>query len=191
MRRCASPYETVTDVTASLSSRAAASARASSSTFLPFATDSGSTVSAGGVDTAVPSSATVRVPVSVLRVAAAAATAADRSAFGREVGGVREPGRVAAHDTDAGAALATGDELLGATLVVSCARGAAVLDEDLGEVTALAQCLVEGRSEDVGFDHRLPTVACPHRFLTGPSIGHCRRAACPQRERLPIVRACV
>ena len=79
MRRWASAYETVTDVIASLSSRAAASARASSSTFLPFSTDlrqHGRRPAAS--DTAVPSSATVRVPLPVPRVAAAAAAAADR-----------------------------------------------------------------------------------------------------------------
>ena len=64
---------------------------------------------------------------------------------GGQVGGVREAGRVAPHDPDAGAAFAPGHELFDAAVVEAGARRAPVLDEDLGEVAAVAQRVVERR----------------------------------------------
>ena len=86
----------------------------------------------------------------------------------REVGGVREPGRVAAHDADAGAAFAAGDELLGAAVVEAGARGAPVLDEHLGEVAAVAQRVFERRTQDIGFEHEIPSICMPTYGLNGP-----------------------
>ena len=67
-----------------------------------------------------------------------------------EVGGVREPGRVAAHNADAGAALATGDELLDLGVVETRGRTATVFREHLGEVAAAAQRGLE-RALENGF----------------------------------------
>ena len=53
-----------------------------------------------------------------------------------------------------GAAVATRDELLDATVVEAAARRAPILDEHLGEVAAVAQRVVERRLQHVVFDHR-------------------------------------
>ena len=71
----------------------------------------------------------------------------------RQVGGVREAGRLAAHDPDPGTAVASRHQLLDAAVVEPGARRAPILDEDLGEVTASTQGCREGPLEYVGFDH--------------------------------------
>ena len=151
MRRRASAYDAVTDVIALPCSRAAASALRSSSTLRALLDRLGqrSTSSADRDGVAGGSSATTCV---------AAATAARRAGRGlgrvqqsvrREVGGVREAGRVAAHDAEPGAAVAAGDELLDPAVVETSARRPPILDEHLGEVAAAAQRVVERRLQDV------------------------------------------
>ena len=55
-----------------------------------------------------------------------------------EVGGVGESGRLTTHDADARAALAARHEFLDLAVVEARRRGATVLREHLGEVTAVA-----------------------------------------------------
>ena len=69
--------------------------------------------------------------------AAAASAAACESGFA-EVGGVGEPGGVAAHDPDPRAPLAPGHELLDLGVVEPRRRQAPILGEHLGEVAAVA-----------------------------------------------------
>ena len=73
----------------------------------------------------------------------------------REVGRVREPRRVAAHDADPRAPFPAGDELLGAAVVEAGARRAPVLDEHLREVAAVAQRVFECRAQDIGVEHEI------------------------------------
>src|SRR5262249_40874491 len=98
-----------------------------------------------------------------------------REALGREVRGVREAGRVAAHHAQSGAAVASGYELLDAPVLVARVRRTAVLDEHLGEVAAAAQRAFERCLEDVSIDQR----------ITLGSRSWCRAAA-----RLSIVSPC-
>ena len=111
-----------------------------------------------------------RGPAGQCDLAHSAATGSGRRGrgFGRlreaglaEVGGVREPGRVAAHDPDARAAQATGGELLDAPVVESAAAAQAILGEHLGEVAAAAERGLEGALEH----GRLDQLCCHrHRF---------------------------
>src|SRR5207248_2359244 len=67
-----------------------------------------------------------------------------------------EPGRVATHDADAGAAVEPRSELLDAAVVESGRRAPLVLGEHLGELATAAQCRPEDALEDGLFDHGLP-----------------------------------
>ena len=86
--------------------------------------------------------------------------AASRRPSAREIGGVREAGRVAAHDADAGAAVAARDELLDLASSNRALDDAPVLDEHLGEVAAAAQCVVQRAFENTLFDHVASVTAC-------------------------------
>ena len=121
-----------------------------------FSTVSGRIVRSEGWWAACGVSSTTRVPAVSLRAAPAAASAARRKPVRREVGGVREPGRLAPHDADPGAAFPARHELLGAAVVEAGTRGAPVLDEHLGEVAAVAQRVFERRTEHIGFEHGDP-----------------------------------
>ena len=66
---------------------------------------------------------------------------------------MREAGGLAAHDAQPGAAVASRNELLDAAVVEATTRRTAVLDEDLGEVTAASQCLVKCVLEKLAIDH--------------------------------------
>ena len=76
-----------------------------------------------------------------------------------QVGGVGEAGGVADDDPDAGAAVAPGGQLLDLAVVEPGGRRPPVLDEDLGEVAASAQCGPENALDDRGVEHRGPFTA--------------------------------
>ena len=78
-----------------------------------------------------------------------------QAGFG-EIGGMGEAGGVADDDADAGAPVAPGAQLLDSTVVESGRRGPPVLDEDLREVTAGAQCRAENALNYGGIEHRTP-----------------------------------
>lgn len=65
--------------------------------------------------------------------------------FRREIGSVCETGRLAAYDSQARTAIATGDQFFDSTIVETSARRAPILYEHLGEVTPIAQGAIEGR----------------------------------------------
>ncbi len=143
----------MTDVTALPVSRAAASARASSSTLRRFSTVSGRTTLASIGLVAVARSATVsRAAASTPGRAGGRGLGRLQESLGREIGGVREAGRIAPNDAQAGAPVATGDELLDPTVVETTARRAPILDEDLREITAAAQRVVERGLQHIVFD---------------------------------------
>ena len=145
MRRCASAYDAVTDVIAPPCSRAAASASAEQLDL------------AGLLDglrrdrrrRGARRGGRWRRERDRAHAAATAArggrgrVARGEQALGREVGGVREAGGVAAHDAQAGAAIAARHELLDAAVVEAGARRAPILHEHLGEVAAAAQRALE------------------------------------------------
>ena len=86
---------------------------------------------------------------------AATATGRGRGRFtrgaetlGRQIRRVREAGGVAAHDADAGAAIAARHELLDATVVEAGARRPPILHEHLGEVAATAQRVLDRGLQD-------------------------------------------
>ena len=64
-----------------------------------------------------------------------------------QIGGVGEPGGVAAHDPDPGAALAAGHELLDLGVVETRRCAATILGEHLGEIAAVAQRGLQGALE--------------------------------------------
>jgi fluoroacetyl-CoA thioesterase len=79
---------------------------------------------------------------------------------------VGEAGGLAADDAQPGAAVASRNELLDAAVVEATTRRAAVLDEDLGEVAAASQCLVERVLEKLVIDH----LAYRKRMSLGPGL---------------------
>jgi fluoroacetyl-CoA thioesterase len=79
---------------------------------------------------------------------------------------VGEAGGLAPHDAQPGAAVASRNELLDAAVVEATTRRAAVLDEDLGEVAAASQCLVERVLEKLVIDH----LAYRKRMSLGPGL---------------------
>jgi hypothetical protein len=74
----------------------------------------------------------------------------------RQVGGVREPGRLAANHAQPCAPVASGDQLLDPSVVVPAGGRPAVFDEHLREVAPVPECVVEGRLQDVVIDHGVP-----------------------------------
>ena len=108
MRRRASAYDAVTDVIAPPCSRAAASARGEQLDLAPLLDRLGQRRRRrrSGWRRRGARARPCCVPPPPPRAAPAAASAAAQQAFGREVGGVREAGRVAAHDAQPGAAVA-------------------------------------------------------------------------------------
>ena len=83
-----------------------------------------------------------------------------------QVGGVREPGRVADHDTDARAPVPPGGQLLDAAVVEQRRRGPLLLDEQLGEVGAAFQA-----GGDDALHHRVVDQRCVVRGASGV-VGH-------------------
>ena len=69
-----------------------------------------------------------------------------------EVGGVGKARGVAPDDADARAPFATGDELLDLAVVEPGRRHPAILDEDLGEITASAKGRLQGPLKNCLFD---------------------------------------
>ena len=121
-----------------------------------FSTVSGRIVRSEGRWAACGVSSTTRVPAVSLRAARGRGLGRAAQTVRREVGRVGEPGRLAPHDADPGAAFPPRHELLGAAVVEAGARGAPVLDEHLGEVAAVAQRVLERRTEHIGFEHGDP-----------------------------------
>ena len=72
---------------------------------------------------------------------------------GRQVGRVREAGGIAAHDPQPGTTIATRNELLDAPVVETTTPRSPILDEDLSEVTAAAQRMVERGLKKLVIDH--------------------------------------
>jgi hypothetical protein len=56
---------------------------------------------------------------------------------------MREAGRLAADNSQSGAAISTGNQFFDATVVETGARSAAILHEHLGEVATIAQGAIE------------------------------------------------
>ena len=154
MRRRASAYEAVTDVIALPSSRAAASARARSSTLRRFSIVSGSTIDASGATSvlALQRDAPFVPPPPLRRGARRGLGRTGEPGLG-QVGGVREAGGVAAHDAQPGATIASRDELLDAPVVETAARRPPIFDEHLSEVAAGAQRMVERGLKKLVIDH--------------------------------------
>ena len=96
--------------------------------------------------------ATSRTPPPPSRATAAGrARRSEQTTLG-EVGGVGEAGRLADHDSNTRAAIASGAELFDPSLIEQRRRRAPILDEDLGEVTAAAHRFVEHSLHDFLFD---------------------------------------
>src|SRR5437870_5166259 len=88
------------------------------------------------------------VPVCIAALPTATQLTPNRLQAGvAQIGGVGEPGGVAAHDPDPGAALAAGHELLDLGVVETRRCAATILGEHLGEIATVAQRGLQGALE--------------------------------------------